>query len=75
MGNFDEKSVSWEILAISVGNLTSGVIFHRENFCVKHTYFQSLNLSIAKRILKAGGSSVQVIDIMGGKNWINLQSF
>ena len=33
MGNFDEKSVSWEILAISVGNLTSGVTFHRENFC------------------------------------------
>ena len=73
MGNFDEKSVSWEILAISVGNLTSGVIFHRENFCFKHTYFQSPCRT--KRILKARGSSVQVMDIMGGKNRINLQSF
>ena len=42
-------------------------------FSVKHTYFQSP--CRAKRILKARGSSVQVIDIMGGKNWTNLQSF
>ena len=45
MGNFDEKSVSWEILAISVGNLTSGVTFNRENFVSNIHIF---NLHVAR---------------------------